>query len=110
MKNYLTVICAVGAAAAIVGAVFFARQLFKLVETDARCRGLKCPKLWGMVSIAGNNQSGLILYLIGRRKYPIKSMTDEDIKSMNRCKKKLVVGIAFLAIGAILCVWGIILI
>lgn len=108
MESCLTVIWIIGAAMVLVGAVFFAYQLFRLVETDARCRGLKRPKLWGALSIASNNQSGLILYLIGRRKYPVSLMTDEDKERIERCKKKIGVGILFLAIGAILCVWGIV--
>lgn len=109
MEKYYTFIIAVGAAFVIVGGVFAVYQLFRLVKTDAECRGLKHPKLWGMFAISGNNQSGLILYLIGRRKYPIVSMSNDQKMFIERCKKKFGVGIIFQVIGAIICIWGIIL-
>lgn len=110
MKNYNTFIIAVGAAFVVVGGIFAVYQLFQLVKTDAECRGLKHPKLWGMFAISGNGQSGLILYLIGRRKYPVISMSNEQKSFIERCKKKFGVGIIFQAIGAMVCIWGIILI
>lgn len=58
----------------IVGGVFGVYQLFRLVKTDAKCRGLN-PTFWELVASGGNNQSGLIMYLIIRKKFPIISMT-----------------------------------
>ena len=110
MEKYYTFIIAVAAAFVIVGGLFAVYQLFLLVKTDAACRGLKHPKFWGMFAISGNNQSGLIMYLIGRRKYPIISMTDEQKTFIERCKKKFGVGIVFQVVGAMICIWGIILI
>ena len=110
MENYNTFIIAVGAAFVIVGGIFAVYQLFQLVKTDAECRGLKHPKLWGMFAISGNGQSGLILYLIGRRKYPVISMSNEQKSFIERCKRKFGVGIIFQAIGAMVCIGGIILI
>lgn len=104
MEKYLL---AVGAAALIVGGAFSIYQLFQLVKVDAVCRGLKHPKLWGFLSISGNNQSGLILYLIARRRHPIISMTDEQKTLIDNCKKKFGVGLIFLVISAIACIWGI---
>lgn len=103
------IIAAVGAAVMIVGGMFSVYQLYKLVETDANCRGLKHPKLWGLFAISGNSQSGLLLYLIGRRKYPITTITDEQRQFMENGKKKIGVGLFFLAIGAIICICTIII-
>ena len=36
---------------------------------------LNIHRLWGLFAINGNNSSGL-LYLLGRRKYPIKDIDD----------------------------------
>ncbi len=106
MERYFTVIAAIGAAALIVGAIFAEYQLFCLVKADAVCRGLKHPNFWGIFSATGNSQSGLIMYLIGRRRFPIVSMTEEQKSFIERCKKKIGVGIIFIVIGAIMCVWG----
>lgn len=83
------------------GASTLAYQIYKLTELDAKCRGLKHPKLWGLFSLSGNNASGgLILYMIGRRKYP--SVMSEDAKLlMNSRKKKASVSLAFIAVGTI---------
>ena len=110
MEKYYTFIIAVGAAFVIVGGFFAVYQLYLLVKTDAECRGLKHPKFWGMFAASGNNQSGLIMYLIGRRKYPVISMTGAQKSFIERCKKKFGVGIIFQVVGAIICIWGIILI
>ena len=107
MEKYLL---AAGAAVLMVGGVFSIYQLFRLVKTDAVCRGLQHPKLWGFLSISGNNQGGLILYLIARRKHPIISMTSEQKTLIESCKSKIGVGLIFLVTGAIACIWGIILI
>ncbi len=69
---------AAGVAVSLVGGIFSTYQLYKLVKTDAACRGIKNPSLWGTLAASGNNQSGIILYLICRRRYPIISVTDEQ--------------------------------
>lgn len=108
MEKYIYLIITVGAATVIVGSIFTAYQLFLLVKADASCRGLKHPRFWGLLATSGNNSSGLIMYLIGRRKYPVISMTNEQKSFIERCKKKIRVGIIFLVTGAVICFWGII--
>ena len=68
MNQVYIAAAAVGAAGVVVGGFFCVYQQYKLVEVDAACRGLKHPRLWGLFAASGNGQSGLILYLIGRRK------------------------------------------
>ena len=65
-------------AIALVGAICTAWQIYQMTVSDAKARGLKHPKFWGFWAMNGNNSSGLILYLIGRRKYPFQNMIIED--------------------------------
>jgi hypothetical protein len=51
--------------------------------------------------ISGNNSSGLLMYLIGRRKYPIVNMSESNSKELEKRKKSSGVGLLFLAIGVI---------
>ena len=64
-------------AIALVGAICTAWQIYQMTVSDAKARGLKHPKFWGFWAMNGNNSSGLILYLIGRRKYPVQNMSIE---------------------------------
>ena len=109
MENYLVVLAAAGAAAAVIGGGYAIYQLFRLAETDARCRGMKHPRLWGLLASSGSNQSGLLLYLIGRRNHPVLSLSEEEKGLIQRRKRKIGEGIAFLVAGAVMLIWGIVL-
>lgn len=98
-KNTMVVI--IGAAVTMVGAFSAMYHIYKMTVIDANARGLKHPKLWGMVAINGNNSGGLIMYLIGRKKYPIKHITESDTLEIERRKKAVGVSFIFLVIGAI---------
>lgn len=108
MENYLVVLAAAGAAAAVIGG-YAVYQLFRLAETDARCRGMKHPRLWGLLASSGSNQSGLLLYLIRRKNHPVLSLSEEEKGLIQRRKRKIGVGIAFLVAGAVMLIWGIVL-
>ena len=54
---------------------------------DAAARGLKHPKLWGLLAANGNNSSGLLLYLIGRRNYPMNSIDSRQLVVMEKKEK-----------------------
>lgn len=84
-----------------VGAINVVYQVYRITVLDATARGLKHPKLWGLVAMNGNNSSGLLLYLIGRRNYPILSMSKLDRKTIEKRKKAAGIGLIFLVIGAI---------
>ena len=45
----------IGAAIAIVGGVEVAYQIYKMTVIDAEARGLKHPRLLGMLAMNGNN-------------------------------------------------------
>lgn len=109
MNQIYIAAAAVGAAGVVVGGFFCVYQLYKLVEVDAACRGLKHPRLWGLFAASGNGQSGLILYLIGRRKYPVLSMSEGQREDIAQRKRRFGVGLAFLALGAAACVLSLLL-
>ena len=96
-----TIFALICGAVALVGAISIMYQIYKMTVIDAKARGLKHPKLWGLLATNGNNSNGMILYLIGRRKYPIINMPETDHKEIETRKKIIGVGLIFLAIGAI---------
>lgn len=109
MDHLYIVTAVLGAAAVLVGSFFCVYQLYRLVQVDAECRGLKHPKLWGLLAVSGNGQTGLLLYLMGRRKYPVLSMKPEQKDVMERRKRQFGVGLLFLAAGAVVCVLSMLL-
>ena len=74
-------------AIALVGAICTAWQIYQMTVSDAKARGLKHPKFWGFWAMNGNNSSGLLLYLIGRRNYPINSIDSNQKTKMIQRKK-----------------------
>ena len=85
----------------LLGAFSLMYQIFRLVILDAESRGLKHPAFWGIFSLGGNNGSGgLLLYLIGRNKYP-SAMTEEAKRMAMSRKRKAGLSLCFIAIGAI---------
>ena len=94
----LSVICG---AVALVGAFCVVFQIYHMTVIDATARGVKHPKLWGIFAMGGSDSSGLLMYLIGRRKYPIVNMSESNSKELERRKKSAGVGLLFLAIGVI---------
>lgn len=107
MKESVLII--IGAAILLVGSICFAHRLYEIVQIDARARGFRHPKTWGLCSILSNNNSGLLLYLIKRRKYPIIELSKEDMERIEKSKKAISAAIIFVATGAILIVVSIIL-
>lgn len=107
MKESVLII--IGAAILLVGSICFAHRLYEIVQIDARARGFRHPKTWGLFSILSNNNSGLLLYLIKRRKYPIIELSKEDMERIEKSKKAISAAIIFVATGAILIVVSIIL-
>ncbi len=109
MNHLYIVFAAVGAAGVIVGSFFCVYQIYRLVQVDAECRGLKHPRLWGLLAASGNGQTGVLLYLVGRRKHPVLSMSEGQRDDMGRRKKRFGVGLVFLTLGAVICVLSMLL-
>ena len=80
----LAVICG---AVALVGAFCVVLQIYHMTVIDATARGLKHPKFWGVFTMSGNTSSNLLMYLIGRRKYPIVNMSESNSKELEKRKK-----------------------
>lgn len=99
--NTTLIITVIFAAILLVGAIETIYQIYKLTVIDAAARGLKHPKLLGLLATNANNSSGLLLYLIGRRNYPIQSLTSEQAAQMEQRKRAAGIGLIFLAAGAI---------
>lgn len=98
MSNVLFVMCM---AVTLVGAIETTYQIYKLTVLDASLRALKHLRLWGLLATNGNNSSGLLLYLLGRRKYPIKDIDDHQKILINKRKKSAGMGLLFIVLGAI---------
>lgn len=83
----------------LVGAVNTVWQIYKIVGLDAESRGLKHPRLLGFFAANTNGSSGLILYLIGRRKYPVIRLSEETRREIESRKKRAGAGLVLLAVG-----------
>lgn len=94
----LSVICG---AVALVGAFDVVFQIYHMTVIDAAARGLKHPKFWGIFATGGNNSSGLLMYLIGRRNYPVINMSEGNLQEIEKRKKSAGAGLVFLAAGVI---------
>ena len=101
MMDKNIVLAVIFGAAAVVGAMETVYQIYRLTVMDAAARGLKHPKLWGLLAANGNNSSGLLLYLIGRRNYPLNSIDNRQLVVMEKRKKAAGIGLVFVAVGAI---------
>lgn len=85
----------------LLGAFTLMYQMFNLVVMDAKSRGLKHPKFWGIFSLGGNNGSGgLLLYLFGRNRYP-SHMGEEDKRVFDSRKKRAGLSLCFIAVATI---------
>lgn len=85
----------------LVGIIAIVYNVYKITVIDAKARNIKHPKLMGLLATSGKSSEGIILYLLHRKKYPIKSITNIEQQEVNRRKKIVLVGIIFMAIGAI---------
>ena len=99
--NLNIVLAVISGAVALVGVVCVVFQIYQLTVIDATARGLKHPKLWGTFTMSGNNSSGLLMYLIGRRKYPIINMDESNAQELEKRKKSAGVGLVFGVVGVI---------
>lgn len=85
----------------LIGGVATIYQVYKITVIDAKARGIKHPKLMGLLATSGKSSEGIIMYLLHRRKYPIKNISKKEQNDINRRKKVALVGIIFMVIGAI---------
>lgn len=102
LNSVLAVLCG---AVAFVGGICTMYQVYQITQLDAKARGLKHPKFWGLVAVGGNNSSGLLMYLIVRRKYPIINISEASLKAIATRKKAAGVSLIFLTVGIIGLIW-----
>lgn len=102
-KTFIVIFCAI----TIVGIASLSFQIYQIVKLDAKARGLNNPKLWGALSLANNNGSGFITYMIVRRKYPIINMSATDKLQIAKRKKIAGIALVFLTVGMLGVVIGI---
>lgn len=97
--NYI--LLAIFIAIYLIGVVATIYQVYKITVIDSKARGMKHPKLMGLLATSGKSSEGIILYLLHRRKYQIKNITKEEQNEIDRRKKIALVGIIFMVVGAI---------
>lgn len=85
----------------LISMICLSYQIYQIVKIDAKARGLKHPKFWGIFALSGNNGGGLITYLVIRRNYPIINMLDVDKLDISKRKKAVGVALVFLSASAI---------
>lgn len=101
MHTYIMILAVISCAVLIVGAFNTVYQIYHITVIDATARDLKHPKLWGLFAMNGNNSSGLLLYLIARKKYPLINLSTVNYAEIERRKKAAGIGLIFMAVGAI---------
>ena len=97
--NYI--LMAIFIAIYLIGVITVVYQIYKITIIDAKARNIKHPKLMGLLATSGKSSEGLIIYLLNRKKYPIKQISDNELNEINRRKKISFVSILFIVIGAI---------
>lgn len=97
--NYI--LMAIFIAIYLIGVITNVYQIYKITIIDAKARNIKHPKLMGLLATSGKSSEGLIIYLLNRKKYPIKQISDNELNEINRRKKISFVSIIFIVIGAI---------
>ena len=85
----------------LIGVITVVYQIYKITIIDAKARNIKHPKLMGLLATSGKSSEGLTIYLLNRKKYPIKQISNNELNEINRRKKISLVSIIFIVIGAI---------
>lgn len=98
----------IGGAFFLVGGFYLYIQLFKIIKIDAIGRGFKHPNFWALFASSGNNSSGLLLYLLGRRTYPV-NLTSDQQQLIDKSKKKFTIGLVFFVIGFMIMLWSLVI-
>ena len=93
----------------LVGVVSLIYQIYNIVVTDAKARGLKHPRLIGLLATSGRSSEGLIVYLLTRKKYSIKDISFLERQEIMKRKIIILVSLMFMAIGVIGFVYGLVL-
>lgn len=97
MNAYLISAISFGAMT-LAGSVSIAYQIYQMTIIDAKARGFKHPRFWGIFNTDSNNY---LLYLIVRCRYPKEKLSEKALRKMNHYKKAAGISIIFTCIGGI---------
>ena len=84
----------VSVVAYVTSLIIFVYHKYKITVIDAKARGMKHPKLMGILATSGNNGGGSFLYFLRKKKHPIKNITkeeEEEILVRKRIMRKCVI-------------------
>ncbi|WP_455332042.1 hypothetical protein [Facklamia hominis] len=101
MMNNYQVIMVVSGAVFLMGALLLNYNLYQLVAIDARARGMKHPRLWGALSLSDGHGTGLVTYLLFRRKYARRALTQQESLEFSLYKKKAQLSLIIFLVGAV---------
>lgn len=94
--NGLLILLVISGAVTSVGGLILLHTIYQMTLIDAKSRGIKHPKAWGLVNASGNNSNFfLLVYLIKRRKYPVKNLSADQKQELALYKKKALLGLTF---------------
>ena len=94
------IIMIISGAVFLVGGIILQYNIYKMTQIDAKARGLKHPKLLGVLNISGDN-GFLLAYLIGRKKYPIQNISSKDLAELESYKKKALLALSMNLIASL---------
>nr|WP_072537218.1 hypothetical protein [Anaerococcus mediterraneensis] len=96
------IIMIISGAVFLVGAFILQYNIYQMTQIDAKARGLKHPRLLGVLNISGNNGNAFLLaYLIGRKKYPIQNISSKDLAELESYKKKSLLALSMNLIASL---------
>ena len=97
------IIMVISGAVFLVAGFILQYNIYQMTQIDAKARGLKHPKLLGVLNISGNNGNAFLLaYLIGRKKYPIQNISKKDLQALESYKKKSLLSLGINLIAALI--------
>lgn len=99
--NAKIVFLAVCAIVYLIGMVLTVVHVYRFTVTDAKSRGMENPKAMGFLATTGQRGSGMLLYLLKRKKYPVQSSSAEEKKLLRKCKVRTGIGVAVMVISVL---------
>ncbi|MGX7092382.1 hypothetical protein [Hutsoniella sourekii] len=107
--DLLLILLTIAGAVTFAGGIILIYTIYQLTLIDAKSRGIKHPKTWGILNASGNNSNSfLLMYLIKRRKYPVKNLPDDQKLKLELYKKKALLALIFHLIAGLVFAIGLI--
>ena len=99
MMNTKIVFLTMCAIAYLIGIVLTVVHVYRFTVTDAKSRGMENSKAMGLLATSGQRGSGMLLYLLKRKKYPVISISAQDKKLLSQCKVRTGIGVAVMVMS-----------